>query len=139
MELKFKIFYGWWIVIAGFVILSIVFGVGFYSFGIFFKPLAGEFGWGRAAVAGAMSLFNFLWGASAPLGGRLSDRFGPKNVMLLSAIPFGAGFLLLARTQTLWQLYLFYAVLALSYGGMSLVPMRLTRPAMTGTPWLLTP
>lgn len=121
MKLRIRIFYGWWIVVANFIILSLIFGVGFFSFGVFFKPLATEFGWSRAAVSGAMSLFSLLWGVGAPLGGRLSDRFGPRKVMLLSAIPFGASFLLLARVQTLWQLYLIYALLALTYGGLSLV------------------
>ncbi|MBI4287434.1 MAG: MFS transporter [Chloroflexi bacterium] len=121
--MRIKVFYGWWIVIASLSILSVVFGVSFYSFGVFFKPLAAEFGWGRAAISGAMSLLTFLWGVSAPLGGRLSDRFGPKKVMLVSSIPFGASLLLLARTQTLWHLYVFYALLALSYGGITMVPV----------------
>lgn len=123
MKLIPGLYRGWWVVIASVVILTVVFGVGFYSFGIFFKPLTTEFGWGRAAVSGAMSLFTLLWGLSAPLGGRLSDRFGPKKVMLLSAIPFGASFLLLSRIQNIWQLYIFYSILAFTYGGLSLVPI----------------
>ena len=118
-----RLYRGWWVVIASVVILTVVFGVGFYSFGIFFKPLTTEFGWGRAAVSGAMSLFTLLWGLSAPLGGRLSDRFGPKKVMLMSAIPFGASFLLLSSIQNIWQLYVFYSILAFTYGGLSLVPI----------------
>lgn len=123
LKLKGKVYRGWWIVTASVAILSIVFGVGFYSFGIFFKPLTVDFGWSRAAVSGAMSLFTLLWGLSAALGGRLSDRFGPKIIMLFSAIPFGGSFLLLSRTQTIWQLYVFYSLLAFTYGGLSLVPI----------------
>lgn len=38
-----RLFYGWVVVIASFIIITIVLGVRF-SFGVFFKPLSSEFG-----------------------------------------------------------------------------------------------
>ena len=47
-------FYGYVIVIAAFLTQMLMFG-SFYSFGVFFKPLATEFGWSRAVTSGAFS------------------------------------------------------------------------------------
>ena len=40
-----RIFYGWWIVGACFVIALYMAGVVFYGFTAIFEPIAGEFGW----------------------------------------------------------------------------------------------
>jgi len=36
---KSELFYGYWILAASLLLLFIMSGVGFYSFGIFFKPI----------------------------------------------------------------------------------------------------
>lgn len=47
----------------------------------------------------------------AIFAGRLSDRFGPRLVMSVSAVVLGAGYLLMSRTQAPWQIYLFYGII----------------------------
>jgi MFS family permease len=104
-------FYGYVIVFIGFVNMLVMFGT-FYSFGVFFKPLSTEFGWTRATTSGAYSLGMFLSGLLAIIMGKLTDRFGPRIVMTLCGFLFGLGFLLMSRVSTIWQLYLFYGVVA---------------------------
>jgi len=58
---KTKIFYGWWIVAACFVLCFLFAGAGFFSFSIFIKPLENKFGWDRAAISGI-----FLTGKPIP-------------------------------------------------------------------------
>ena len=68
--MKRKIFYGWWIVLATNLICMIGYGTWLYSFGVFFKPMAAEFGWTRAMTAGAASLMetnsSFVTGSNSP-------------------------------------------------------------------------
>lgn len=77
-----KIFYGWWIVAVSMVVLFITIGLGYNSFGIFFKTLITEFGWSRATLSGAMSIFLLAWGFVCPVVGRLTDRYGPRRLII---------------------------------------------------------
>ncbi len=58
--------------------------------------------------------------------GRLTDRFGPRMVMTNRAIILWAGFLLMSRINTIWQLYLFYGVIVGTGMGGSFVPLMST-------------
>jgi MFS family permease len=102
-------FYGYNIVIAGFVIQAV--GIGIYvAFGVFFKPLLVDFEWSRATLSGAQSLALLIAGILGILIGRLSDRFGPRTVMSVSAFFFGLGLVLMSGLNHVWQLFLFYGV-----------------------------
>jgi len=93
-----------------------------YSFGVFFKPVLTEFGWTRAMTAGAYSLYTILHGFFCIVAGRVSDRFGPRLVVTGCGLFLGIGYLLTSQISAIWQLYLFYGVLA-SVGMGSVVPL----------------
>lgn len=48
-----KIFYGWWIVLAGFTMWTFNGMVLSYGLSVFYKRLIDDFGWSRAQLAGA--------------------------------------------------------------------------------------
>jgi MFS family permease len=83
----------------------------FSTFGVFFKPVLTEFGWTRAATSGAFSLSWIIQGLLAIVMGRVNDRLGPRIVITVCGSILGLGYLLMSQISTLWQLYLFYAVL----------------------------
>jgi MFS family permease len=105
-----KFFYGYLVVIAGFLILVLMYGT-LYSFGVFFKPVLMEFGWTRAITSGAYSLCFLLSGVVAIAAGRLNDKFGPRAVMSCSGLLLGIGYFLMAKIATIWELYLCYGVI----------------------------
>jgi hypothetical protein len=78
---RFSIFYGWYIIAAGTLLMATCFGI-IYSFSVYFIALQSEFSWGRAATSGAFSLFLLLVGLFSIICGRNVDRFGPKLVVL---------------------------------------------------------
>jgi MFS family permease len=87
-------------------------GVGlFVTYGVFINPLIEEFGWTRAAISGASSLAFFLMGLVGIYIGRLNDKIGPRKVMFFTSCFIGVGFILTSKTQSIWQLYLFYGIL----------------------------
>lgn len=105
-----RFFYGYVIVIAGFVIFTLTFGLN-YTYGIFFKPLIAEFGWSRAITSAAYSIMTLIAGLLGILAGRLSDKFGPRLVCTVSGACMGVGFMLMSQVHTVWQVYLVYALI----------------------------
>lgn len=98
---------GWVVVAATFVSTFTVFGVA-YSFGSFFGPMADEFGSPRSEIALFFSITTFLYFAIGVVSGRVSDRIGPRPVVLFGAVAMVIGLLLTARVQSLWVGYLTY-------------------------------
>ncbi len=109
-DTKPKLFYGYIVVAAAVLILTITQGT-YYSFGVFFKPLAEDFGWTRAMTSGAFSLLVLLHGFLYIFTGRLNDTIGPRLVLTVTGFSLGLGYILLSQINTLWQLYLFYGVI----------------------------
>lgn len=105
-----KFFYGWVMLICAFFI-SMTYGV-FYSFSVFFKPLQNEFGWSRALTSTIFSLHTVVYAISSIIMGRIIDRFGSKLVLVLSAFFVGIGMILSAHSQNIWDMYIYYGVLA---------------------------
>jgi MFS family permease len=91
-----------------------------YSFGVFVRPLAGEFHWTRTQVFGALSVGQFTVALSAPLWGWLIDRFGPRRIILPSIIGMSLAFASLSMlTPHVWHLYLLFGLFSLLGGGSS--------------------
>ena len=103
-------FYGWVIVGACFVIISMHTGL-MYSYGVFFKHLIADFGWSRGATSGVHSLFMVVHGGFAIVMGWLADRFGPARVMAACAFIGGLGLALTSQINSLWQFYLTYGII----------------------------
>lgn len=82
-----------------------------FSFGVFFKPLITEFGWNRAVTSSAYSVYMAFYGISAIVMGTLSDRYGPRAIVIIGGLFVGLGIVLTSQVEALWQLYLFYGIL----------------------------
>ena len=136
---KPRFFYGNIVVVAAFFIMAAMSGLHF-AFGVFFKPMLNEFGWTRAITSGAISLNMITQGFLGIVMGGLTDRFGPRVVLTICGFLLGLGYLLVSQTSTLWQLYLFYGVIAATGMSGAIVPLVTTvarwfvksRSTMTG-------
>ncbi len=107
-----KVFYGWWIVAASFLIALYVGGVVFYGFTAFFEPIANEMGWSYTQISLAASLRGLEIGLLSPLVGVLADRWGPKRLVFGGVFITVAGLLLLGSTRSLVMFYGAFALLA---------------------------
>jgi MFS family permease len=108
---KQRFFYGWIIAGIAFLNLAIAYGAQ-YSFGIFFPYLIKEFKWDRSSLAGAFSLYTFMYTILAVILGRLTDRFGPRIVLIFGSACLGTGIALISQVTALWHLYAFYGLMA---------------------------
>lgn len=78
---------GWPIVLAAALAIGVgTMGIGFYSLGLFVRPLEAEYGWSRAAVSGAATFQQFGIFLSAPVVGWIADRWGARPIALASFI-----------------------------------------------------
>ncbi len=112
LPIKGNVYYGWIVIVAS---AFIVFGTAGsqFSFGVFLKPMAEEFGWSRATLATAFGTTFMLSGLLRPLGGYLADRYSPKMVALSGISIVGGMLLLLPHIQTLVHLFLIFAVMSI--------------------------
>jgi MFS family permease len=117
------LFYGWWIVAAGTVILFVSSGIGFYGHGVILDPLRNQHGWSKAIISSAITLYFFATGAFGFLIGRLIDKYGPKWFLVIGSLVIGAGFVMLSFISATWQLYGIYLFMAVGFCCTSLVPI----------------
>jgi MFS family permease len=109
-----NLYYGWWIVIACFIINLYVGGITFFGFTAFFEPIQREFNWSYTQISLATSLRGLEMGIFAPIVGFLVDRFGSRKLLLGGTIIIGIGLILLSFTQSLLMFYL--CILFISFG-----------------------
>ena len=117
MQEKEKMFYGWWIVFACFLIGFYVSSTVFYGFTAFFEPLIQEFGWSYAQVSFAASLRGLEMGILAFPIGFVVDRFGARRLMFSGVIAVGLGLLLLSTARSLFTFYAAFLLMAFGAGG----------------------
>ena len=105
------VFFGWWIVLAAFLVLTFTSMTGAYGLSLFYKRLIDYFGWGRTALAGAISLSRLEAGFLGGIEGFLVDRFGPRIMILLGVILTSIGMALLSFIDSLLAFYLIFILL----------------------------
>ena len=91
-----RVFYGWWIVLAGATMMLMMGTFSYYGMGIFLTPILETNGWQAAQIATALSIARLEGGVMAPFMGYLIDRYGPRVLMLVGVIGCGAGYILLS-------------------------------------------
>ena len=92
-------------VVLGCLVCQMGLGYG-YVFGPLARPLLDEFGWSRAEYSGMRLPQLALMAAVSPLVGIASLRFGARPILIAATGLLGLAFALVARIDTLWQLYL---------------------------------
>lgn len=123
-------------------------GMLLYAFSVFIKPLQAQFGWTVPEVAMAYAIVCLLFGLITFPAGRLSDKYGPRKVVLVGGLVMTFGFFMVstitppdpaviaaggdaaraaAKTQ-LYLLYLYYGVIAGLGGGCVYLPPIATAP-----------
>jgi MFS family permease len=104
-----RLFYGWVVVGISGLVFAVVRGIN-DSFGLFLVAFVEEFGWSRAAVAGAFSFARAVEGAVSVAIGMLSDRLGLRRLVPICACIMAVGLLMASRIDSLWMLYLSYGL-----------------------------
>ena len=112
-------YYGWRVVLAACLGVMAGFGSLFvYTFSVFVKPLAAEFGWSREAISSGFAVAAVTLGFVSPLLGRWIDRFGPRRIILICMTVYVCAIASLSLLRFgLWQFYATCFVLGLVGNG----------------------
>jgi len=102
--------YGWVMVALGAFMTCIAIGAMF-SLAVFLQPITEATGWSHTAVSSAMTIGFLAMGAAGFGWGALSDRIGPRPVVLAGAVLLGLGLFLASRAQSALQFQLAFGLL----------------------------
>jgi OFA family oxalate/formate antiporter-like MFS transporter len=100
-----KIFPGWWTVLAGGIVALWAYSYQAYGISALFKPISSELGFSRAATSVASSIGRFEGGFEAPLTGWITDRYGPRWIVILGVFLISLGLVLMYFINSLWSFY----------------------------------
>ena len=97
-----------------------------FAIGLTLKPIAEEFGVGRATLGLAVAVYFIVTSASMFLAGRLADAVSMRLVLLAGLLISAAGMGLLCLLSEPWQIFAYFGVLfALGNGIASITPVSL--------------
>jgi MFS family permease len=112
-----------WVIVACGALMTCV-GIGaMFSLAVYLQPMSEETGWSRTGISSAMTLDFLVMGAAGFGWGALSDRIGPRVVVLVGAGLLGLGLVLASGTTSLIQFQLTYGLLVGLAAGAFFAPM----------------
>ncbi|HPB70838.1 MAG: MFS transporter [Syntrophales bacterium] len=117
------VFYGWWIVVGGFVLNFIGIGIGINAIGVFFKPVVDSLGFSRGDFSLYFTIAALSMTAAAPLVGKLLETLNVRVVMGVSTALLAVSFALYSQCQTLTHFYLLSVLVGVGHAGSHIIPV----------------
>jgi sugar phosphate permease len=111
--MRIRLFYGWYIVAAGFLLTAYHSALFIWGFTAFVNPIVATFGWSLTQISLASSLRGLEAGVFNPIWGAVVDRYSPKKLMLFGVIVTGLGIFCLSRTTNLVIYYAGFLIMGL--------------------------
>ena len=106
-----RIFFGWWSVSFIGIVAGLGHGFNTYGISVLFLPISQELGLNRAATSWAPGIGRLEGGITSPLVGWLSDKFGPRWIVVFGIIVAGAGMIMMNFITEVWQYYVAWGAL----------------------------
>ncbi|MEY4862141.1 MAG: hypothetical protein RLZ51_236 [Pseudomonadota bacterium] len=124
------LFYGWWVVLACFVIACFTWSLGLFGASVYLQVVTAERGWPIGTVAFAITVFYFTSACLQRLVGRSIDERGPRPVLLIAAISLGVGVALIGQVREPWHLMLCFVLVGVGWSALSTTGL-----SATVAPW----
>ena len=109
-------FFGWWLVALGALVLVVGVGPLFHGMPAWNVAMRHKFGWGGGQLSLAWSFQRVEGTIMGPIGGYLIDKLGPRRMVLVGLLVMGGGFLLFSRVENLWMFYLSFVIMSAGAG-----------------------
>ena len=117
--------YRWVIVGAGGLLGCVAIG-GMFSLPVLLQPITRDTGWSVAGVSSAMTIGFLAMACASVIWGTLSDRIGPRPVLLTGSIVIAASLALVSRATSLIEFQLLFGLLVGAATAAIFAPMMAT-------------
>jgi MFS family permease len=119
------VFYGWIIVALAGVVMTTAYGAQF-SFGVLLPYMEADTGWDRELLTRAFAIYIFMYAFLSLISGPLTDRIGPRPVIMVGGALLGLGYWLLAHIQAEWEMFIVLGAISAAGMSASFVPCNAT-------------
>jgi MFS family permease len=100
-----RVYYGWIIVGLSFVVVMAGYGL-LFSYAVFAPSFVEALSLDAASVSAPFSVFVATYAILGLVTGRMTDRWGPRPIILGGAVLLCCGFIVLSQATELWHLFL---------------------------------
>lgn len=100
-----------WVIVAAGGLLGCVAAGAMFSLPVFLRPMSEATGWSVTGISTAMTFGFLAMAVASMLWGGLSDRFGPRPVVLTGSIVLSASLALASQAETLVAFQALFGVL----------------------------
>ncbi|MBI4047964.1 MAG: MFS transporter [Devosia nanyangense] len=114
--------YRWVIVAAGGLLGCVAIGTMF-SLPVFLRPIAEDTGWSVTGVSGAMTIGFLAMAFASMVWGSLSDRWGPRAIVLTGSVILAAALALVSFSASLIQFQLLFGLIVGASAAAVFAPM----------------
>jgi MFS family permease len=115
-------YYRWVIVAAGGLLGCMAIGAMF-SLPVFLLPISQDTGWSVTGVSSAMTIGFLAMALASMVWGSLSDRLGPRLIVMIGSVILAASLFLASRATSLLEFQLVFGLLVGVAAAAILVPM----------------
>src|SRR5258708_16207828 len=103
-------YYRWVIVAAGGLLGCVAIGAMF-SLPVFIRPISRDTGWSITGLSSAMTFGFLAMALGSIIWGNLSDRFGPRLIVLIGSTVLAAALALASRATSLIEFQLLFGLI----------------------------
>ena len=107
--------YRWIQLIMGIVCMAMIANLQ-YGWTLFVNPIADKYGWSKAAIQVAFTIFILTETWLVPIEGWAVDKWGPRPVILFGGLLCGIGWIMNSYASTLTMLYIAAAISGIGAG-----------------------
>ena len=100
-----------WLIVGMAVMLQVTTNAVSQAFAILMVVIQQEFGWALTWITLAYFFRSIMGAVLSPLAGWFGDRYGARRVLILAAVTYVVGLVLLGTMDHIWQLYLYYSLI----------------------------
>ncbi|KMY53766.1 hypothetical protein AC623_07085 [Bacillus sp. FJAT-27231] len=123
MEKKGGIFYGWWILLSGFLIMTFLYAPIANLVSLFTKPVTEELGFGRAEFTMYYTVMATTAMIIAPIAGRLMKKLDVRVYMTIFTLLGAGAYIGFSFATELIHFLLFAVPMGMALAGAGLIPV----------------